>query len=109
MQYLFLLSWRQGSDSTAGENTNVHCQDDLLAQFLAKNDNIFALLIENASEDVANAIGCQKAFFDNYTAYDSVSTIISERDSAFAEALVLTNVVVHMSLTSEGKIIRLYN
>jgi hypothetical protein len=70
--YLFLIAWIHGSE-TAPEDTHVHDQDDLLPEYLKGNEEVFALLITAPNEEVAACIGYKEAFFQNYTAYDSLS------------------------------------
>lgn len=74
--YLFLLAWIQGSDSADGEETNVNKQSDLLPEFLAGNDSIFAREIVAPNKDVANVFGSAAAFHDNYTGANSLSVCL---------------------------------
>jgi hypothetical protein len=75
--YLFLLSWIENSDSASGEKTLVHSQDDLVKQFWDENEHIFAVVLKVPSgveeKETASKWGYAEAFFNNYTAYDSVS------------------------------------
>lgn len=75
-RYLFLLAWIDGSDSACGENTKVHCQEDLTEQFDNGNENVFAVDIHASNADIASAYGYKMAFFNNYTAYDSLSVLV---------------------------------
>jgi hypothetical protein len=74
-RYLFLLAWMEGSDSSNGDPTGVFSQDDLLKEFRNGNEYIFAVEVHSHSEDEAATIGYRDAFFENYTAYDSLSTV----------------------------------
>lgn len=76
-KYLFLLAWMDGSPG-ADEETHVHDQADLLPQFLAGNEAIFALTIEVGSNivqhaRVATAIGQSEAWSENFTGEDTLS------------------------------------
>lgn len=75
-RYLFLLAWCEGSDSASGEETKVHSQEDLIKQYWTNNPHVFAVEVIANNEHIASAFGYQKAFFEGYTANDSVSTII---------------------------------
>src|ERR1700677_1519072 len=72
--YLFLLAWCDGSDSACGEATGVDSQDDLLPEYRKGNEHIFALYIAAPNEGLAADAGYSRAFHENYTGYDSVST-----------------------------------
>lgn len=80
-RYLFLLAWVEGSDSASGEETKVHSQDDLYPQLMAGNEHIFAVEVRCSREDIAAAYGYREAFFDNYTAHDSVSEVQELEDN----------------------------
>lgn len=75
-KYIFLLAWVSGSDSACGESTNVATMEDLEKEFFKDNEHIFALEIHADSEAIAYALGCKTAFFNNYTANDSTSTLL---------------------------------
>jgi hypothetical protein len=87
-RFLFLLCWVEGSDSASGDLTSVHSQDDLLPQFKDDNEHIFALYIEAPNEEIASAFGYKRAFFDNYTAHDTVS-ICDETDTDVAADIIV--------------------
>lgn len=94
-RFLFLLAWWSGSDGEAdnlepGEHTRVCKQEDLLIQFKKKNENIFALDIWAPNAEIATALGCKEAFFENFTAHDSVSSL---EEILATEALTLTTIV----------------
>jgi len=61
--------------------TCVHSQKDLLPQFKAGNDFVFAVVVDAPNQEVASAYAYQEAFFAEYAAYDSVSELISIDDS----------------------------
>lgn len=77
-KYLFLVAWIHGSDSSFGlPETHVHKQEDLLKQWQANNDQVLAILVSNApNEKIAEGLGYREAFFQNYTAHDSLSQVI---------------------------------
>jgi len=75
-KYLFLLAWVEGSDSASGDPTNVHQQKDLWTEYQRGSEYVFALVIQAPNEEVAEAVGYARAFHDNYTGYDTVSTLI---------------------------------
>ena len=81
-RFVFLLAWVSGSDSACGEDTKINSQDDLMKEFLNRNPNIFAVEIYAENEEIAYAFGCKEAFFDNFTAHDSVS-ICEEWDKSY--------------------------
>jgi hypothetical protein len=72
--YLFLLAWVDGSEGASGDPTNVHGQDDLLPEYQKGSEYIFALYIRAPNEGVASNYGYARAFHENYTGYDTVST-----------------------------------
>lgn len=88
--YLFLIAWFDGSESSGGEKTKVHKEEDLYKQFKKGNENVFAVLIsvndshppirlpepEEPFETVATHAGEAAAFHANYTAHDSTSNLI---------------------------------
>lgn len=74
--YLFLLAWVSGSDSNCGEDNNIHAASDLFEQYNAGNDSVFALEITAPNSDYAYDKGITEAFFEGYTAHDSVSDIV---------------------------------
>jgi hypothetical protein len=81
--YLFLIGWVEGSDSSGGESTSINEHTNLLPEYLKGNEHVFAVLINGArSETEAENYGYKEAFFQNYTAYDTVSDLI-EIDSNF--------------------------
>lgn len=77
-RFLFLCAWIHGSDSSFGlPETHVHKQEDLLKQWQANNDQVLAVVVSNASNGaIAEALGCREAFYQNYTAHDSLSQVI---------------------------------
>lgn len=89
-RYLFLLAWVEGSDSSADEPTGIHDQDDLLPEYKKGNEHVFAVEIrlpqismnEFIDYEIAKRYGYAEAFFNNYTAHDSVSTL-EEIDDTF--------------------------
>lgn len=82
-KFLFLLAWVEGSDS-ADEDTGVHQQSDLLPQYQAGNEHVFALVINVPNSgnetDIAATYGYAAAFHDNYTGYDTVSVCLENAD-----------------------------
>jgi hypothetical protein len=88
--YLFLLAWVDGSASAAGVKTKVKNTTDLRVQFDDDNENIFALVINAANDDIASAFGYKEAFFENYYAHDSISVVHELTDEEY-ENLFLKN------------------
>jgi hypothetical protein len=76
------MAWVEGSDTALSEPTRVYSQEDLLPQFHAGNDYVYAVAIDAPNEETATAFGYKEAFFDNYTARDAVSMIM-EVDHSF--------------------------
>lgn len=75
MRYLFLLAWINGSESCCGP-TNVDGSNDLLPEYLKGNEEIFALRVDAPTEYLAGRLGYAEAFHENYTGYDTVSTLV---------------------------------
>jgi len=75
-RYLFLLAWVSGSEGACGEETHIYESDDLYPQYTLGSDNIFAVEIWAPSDKIAWALGYQEAFFNNFTANDSVSDLV---------------------------------
>jgi hypothetical protein len=75
-RYLFLLAWVDGSDSSSGDETKVYESEDLYPQYAWGNDYVFAVEIWAPSDKIAWALGYQEAFFNNFTAQDSVSDLV---------------------------------
>lgn len=79
-RFLFLLAWAEGSDSAGGDATEVQSQQDLMPEFLKGNQHIFAVEIQVSTfeddddvSEIASKYGYAEAFYNNYTAHDSVS------------------------------------
>lgn len=85
LTFLFLLAWVDGSDSAGGESTKVHEQSDLYLQFKQKNEHVFALIIKAPNATVAKAFGYSTAFFNDYTAHDSVSICMNISNEEYYE------------------------
>ncbi len=75
-RYLFLLAWVDSSDGACSEETHIYESDDLYPQYTQGNDHIFAVEIWAPSDKIAWALGYQEAFFDNFTAQDTVSDLV---------------------------------
>ena len=71
----FFIAWMSGSDGACGEETKVHSINDLIPQYHEKNDNV-TMYEYDAPEGFEWEIGAAKAFRDNWTASDSLSTVI---------------------------------
>lgn len=65
-RYLFLIAWFEGSDSLEAEN-------DLLPRFEAGETEMFSVLVMAPSLHVATAYGCERAFHENFTGFNTVS------------------------------------
>ena len=80
--YLYLIAWAAFSESSGFVDTKVNTQEDLLPQYLAGNEHVFAVKINVALnerysvEDIATKYGDSAAFHANYTAWDSTSICI---------------------------------
>jgi len=78
-QYLYLIAWAAFSPSSGDQDTQVYSQADLLPQYLAGNEWIFAVKINvsfgdnSISDEIAAKCGDAEAFHHNYTAWDSTS------------------------------------
>jgi hypothetical protein len=76
-QYLYLIAWAAFSESSGEEDTKVSTQEDLLPEYLAGNEHIFAVKINvphcDNEDEIARKWGDSEAFHANYTAYDSTS------------------------------------
>jgi hypothetical protein len=75
-RYLFLLAWVDGSDSSGGGETKVYESEDLYPQCFWGNEHVFVIEIWAPSDKIAWALGYQEAFFNNFTAHDSVSDLV---------------------------------
>lgn len=75
-RYLFLLAWIDGSDGAGGDPTGVSEQDDLLPEYQNGSHYVFALRVEAINEEVASMYGYAKAFHENYTGHDTLSTCL---------------------------------
>lgn len=73
-KYLFLLAWVQDSEGASGDDTNVNTADDLLPEYKLGSEYVFAYRIIAPNSQVAGHYGYAKAFHENYTGYDTVST-----------------------------------
>ena len=74
-KYMFLLAYVSGSEGNCEEDNNITCSDDLIEEYKAGNPAIFAKEYYAFSEEEALAYGYRDAFFENYTAHDTVSII----------------------------------
>lgn len=91
-KFLFLIGWVEGSDTAVdndpingGGKTGIHNQDDLLPQFKAGNENVLAVVFhilvpQVDAKEIATAFGYKEAFHHNYTAHDSTSILLTEKE-----------------------------
>lgn len=99
--FLFLLAWCEGSDS-CDDDTNVRSQSDLMPEYLKGNEAIFALEIKgDITVETAQKWGYTEAFFNNYTAHDSVSECVEipggtihPREIKSVVAMIITHQIV---------------
>lgn len=106
-RYLFLLAWVSGSESEEDNydpelegSSKVKSQEDLKTEFLNLNEHIFAREIHAPDSVVASALGYKEAFFDNYTAHDSLS--ICEEIAAGEELPMGTLFINYDALVTES-------
>jgi hypothetical protein len=77
--FLYLIAWAAFSESSGDEDTKVNTQEDLLPQFIAGNEHVFAVKILipipfcDSDDERAVRYGDAEAFRNNYTAWDSTS------------------------------------
>lgn len=76
-KYIFIIGWFDGSDGACGEHTGVHSQDDLIPIHKGeKEGQVDSYEVHGKTQDQAMNEGYKKAFFHNFTAHDSCSTIM---------------------------------
>jgi hypothetical protein len=80
MKAKFLIGWIEGSSGACGDKTGIHTQDDLLKGYLEGNHHVNAFDIEGP-EDYLWDIGAAKAFLHNWTAIDSFTIVIDEKNN----------------------------
>jgi len=83
MKCKFLIGWMDGCDSNDGEETGIFETDDLLKLYKEKSEHVtcFEYFASKGKEwDTGAAI----AFQANFTAYDTLSTVLDENDNEIA-------------------------
>jgi len=74
-KYRFYIAWLAGSNNAGGEDTGINSVEDLIPEYYKKNEHVTTWDIEAENEGQANVIGYHNAFFDNWTAIDSVTDL----------------------------------
>jgi hypothetical protein len=72
-KYRFYIAWLQDSDGGCGDETNIFQSEDLIPEYNNGNGHVSCTEIEANTLEQAYDKGYRWAFFENFTAKDTVT------------------------------------
>lgn len=75
MKFRFYIAWVDGSDGACGDETKIKSTSDLVPEYNKGNEHVSMRVIEADTIEQALDKGYRWAFFENFTACDTLTDI----------------------------------